>query len=67
LSQRAAFFSSRKSSNRKGKNRKRFGKFYNNVLIYMDLTILIAGFCGGVIRGLVGFIKHQFSLQKCWL
>jgi len=30
----------------------------------MDLTILIAGFCGGVIRGLVGFIKHQFSYKN---
>ncbi len=29
----------------------------------MDWTILIAGFCGGVIRGLVGFIKHQFSYK----
>ncbi len=25
------------------------------------ISILIAGFGGGVIRGLVGFIKHQFS------
>lgn len=29
----------------------------------MNWTILIAGFCGGVIRGLVGFIKHQFSYK----
>jgi len=29
----------------------------------MNLTILVAGFCGGVIRGLVGFIKHQFSYK----
>ena len=26
-------------------------------------SILIAGFGGGVIRGLVGFIKHQFSYK----
>jgi len=30
----------------------------------MDWTILLAGFCGGVIRGLVGFIKHQFSYKN---
>ncbi len=30
----------------------------------MTWTILIAGFCGGVIRGLVGFIKHQFSYKN---
>jgi len=29
----------------------------------MNWTILIAGFCGGVLRGLVGFIKHQFSYK----
>jgi len=29
----------------------------------MNWTILIAGFCGGAIRGLVGFIKHQFSYK----
>jgi len=28
------------------------------------LSILIAGFGGGVIRGLVGFIKHQFSYKN---
>ncbi len=28
------------------------------------LLILIAGFGGGVIRGLVGFIKHQFSYKN---
>jgi len=27
-------------------------------------SILIAGFGGGVIRGLVGFIKHQFSYKS---
>jgi hypothetical protein len=26
-------------------------------------SIIIAGFGGGVIRGLVGFIKHQFSYK----
>jgi len=30
----------------------------------MYLAILIAGFGGGVIRGLVGFIKHQYSYKK---
>lgn len=25
--------------------------------------LLLTGFCGGVIRGLVGFIKHQFSFK----
>lgn len=30
----------------------------------MYLSILIAGFGGGVIRGLVGFIKHQFSYKN---
>ena len=28
------------------------------------LSILIAGFGGGAIRGLVGFIKHQYSIYK---
>ena len=26
--------------------------------------ILVAGFSGGVIRGLVGFIKHQFAYKE---
>jgi len=30
----------------------------------MYLLILIAGFGGGVIRGLVGFIKHQYSYKR---
>ena len=30
----------------------------------MYLIVLVAGFCGGVIRGLVGFIKHQFSYKN---
>jgi len=28
------------------------------------LSILIAGFGGGVVRGLVGFIKHQYSYKS---
>ena len=30
----------------------------------MYFFILIAGFTGGAIRGLVGFIKHQFSYKN---
>ncbi|MCK4782009.1 hypothetical protein KAS79_03775 [Candidatus Parcubacteria bacterium] len=30
----------------------------------MYLLILIAGFGGGVIRGLVGFVKHQYSYKN---
>ena len=30
----------------------------------MYFLILIAGFGGGVVRGLVGFIKHQFSYKE---
>lgn len=30
----------------------------------MYIQILIAGFGGGVIRGLVGFIKHQYSYKN---
>lgn len=30
----------------------------------MYFLILIAGFTGGVIRGLVGFIKHQFAYKN---
>jgi len=30
----------------------------------MYLSILIAGFGGGFLRGLVGYIKHQFSYKK---
>jgi hypothetical protein len=31
----------------------------------MDYTIiLLAGFGGGVLRGLVGFIKHQFAYKE---
>ena len=29
----------------------------------MISSVLIAGFIGGVIRGLVGFIKHQFAFK----
>jgi len=28
------------------------------------LSVLIAGFVGGAVRGLVGFIKHQFSYKN---
>ena len=30
----------------------------------MYLQILIAGFGGGVVRGLMGFIKHQYSYKN---
>ena len=30
----------------------------------MYFSILIAGFTGGVVRGLVGFIKHQFAYKN---
>jgi len=30
----------------------------------MYLYLLLAGFFGGVVRGLVGFIKHQFSYKN---
>lgn len=30
----------------------------------MYIQILIAGFGGGVIRGLVGYIKHQYSYKN---
>ncbi len=30
----------------------------------MYIEILIAGFGGGVIRGLVGFIKHQYAYKR---
>lgn len=30
----------------------------------MYISILIAGFGGGAIRGLVGFIKHQFAYKN---
>ncbi|MDO8424866.1 MAG: hypothetical protein Q7S70_02925 [bacterium] len=28
------------------------------------LTILLAGFSGGAVRGLVGFLKHQFAYKN---
>ena len=28
------------------------------------LTILLAGFGGGFVRGLVGYVKHQYSYKK---
>ncbi len=30
----------------------------------MYWTIIIAGFGGGVVRGLIGFIKHQYSYKN---
>ncbi|PIR92818.1 hypothetical protein COT99_04095 [Candidatus Falkowbacteria bacterium CG10_big_fil_rev_8_21_14_0_10_43_10] len=30
----------------------------------MNYPILIAGFAGGMVRGLVGFIKHQYSYKN---
>jgi hypothetical protein len=30
----------------------------------MYISILIAGFGGGVVRGLVGFVKHQYSYKN---
>lgn len=30
----------------------------------MYISILIAGFGGGVIRGLIGYIKHQYSYKN---
>lgn len=30
----------------------------------MYFSILLAGFAGGLVRGLVGFIKHQFSYKN---
>lgn len=30
----------------------------------MYLVVLFAGFLGGAVRGLVGFIKHQFSYKN---
>ncbi|MFW6283366.1 MAG: hypothetical protein ACOC1P_04925 [Minisyncoccales bacterium] len=28
------------------------------------IQILVAGFVGGIVRGLVGYIKHQFSYSR---
>lgn len=33
-------------------------------MLEIYLSILIAGFGGGAIRGLVGFVKHQFSYKN---
>lgn len=30
----------------------------------MDALIIVAGFGGGALRGLVGFIKHQYSYKN---
>lgn len=34
-----------------------------NIMPFM-IAVLIAGFGGGVIRGLVGFVKHQYSYKN---
>ncbi|MCX6791297.1 MAG: hypothetical protein NTV62_03895 [Candidatus Gribaldobacteria bacterium] len=31
---------------------------------YFYIAVLIAGFFGGVVRGLVGFLKHQLSYKQ---
>ncbi len=33
-------------------------------MLEIYLSILIAGFGGGAVRGLVGFVKHQFSYKN---
>lgn len=30
----------------------------------MSIAIIIAGFGGGVVRGILGFIKHQYSYKN---
>ncbi|MCP6719351.1 MAG: hypothetical protein KJI71_03910 [Patescibacteria group bacterium] len=30
----------------------------------MNYLLLLAGFLGGIVRGLMGFIKHQFSYKN---
>lgn len=30
----------------------------------MEISLLVAGFGGGLIRGLVGFVKHQYSYKN---
>lgn len=35
-----------------------------DILRNMYLSILISGFAGGAVRGLVGFIKHQYSYKN---
>jgi len=32
--------------------------------MYIYFALLVAGFFGGVVRGLVGFVKHQFSYKN---
>jgi len=39
-------------------------KIINLYYMSLYLTIFIAGFGGGMVRGLVGFIKHQYSYKK---
>ncbi|MDD5146748.1 MAG: hypothetical protein PHN39_03365 [Candidatus Pacebacteria bacterium] len=33
-------------------------------MIYFYFALLLAGFFGGVVRGLVGFLKHQLSYKQ---
>ena len=38
---------------------------YTLILTYMSyFNILISGFGGGMIRGLIGFLKHQYSYKN---
>ncbi len=30
----------------------------------MSLALIIAGFGGGIVRGIVGFVKHQYSYKN---
>jgi hypothetical protein len=39
-------------------------KKYENINFAVFNELLIAGFGGGMIRGLVGFIKHQYSYKN---
>ncbi|MEK7104334.1 MAG: hypothetical protein AAB842_02970, partial [Patescibacteria group bacterium] len=32
--------------------------------MYIYFSILLAGFFGGVVRGLIGFLKHQYSYKS---
>ena len=33
-------------------------------MLYIYFALLIAGFFGGMVRGLVGFVKHQLSYKN---
>jgi hypothetical protein len=43
-----------------------YNGFFNSrfYLKNMDISILIAAFGGGVVRGLIGYIKHQYSYKN---